>query len=430
MTMQHGRRVLSARALLLALWLACIAAAAPAQTPAQTPDPGTTDAAQVLVLLSVPAQHFRPDGNYAGGYSDAAGRMARRRIAAQLAREHGLAVVTDWPLPLLGLDCYVMSVPPDRSADEIASSLTRDARVAWAQRMNSYQAQSHDDPLFGLQPAAVEWQLASLHDSAQGRGVRVAVIDSAIDRSHPDLVARVEASEDYVTAHPSAAENHGTAVAGIIAATADNGLGIAGIAPQAQLLALRACWQAPDDATRCNTLSLAQAIDTAIAHHAQVINLSLSGPTDRLLGRLIDTALARGIAVVAAVDRSVPDGGFPAAQRGVIAVSDTATGAPQDATRVVAPGRDVPTTVTGGRWALVSGSSYAAAHVSGLLALLGEARERRGRASSSALRAFDALDLVRRPDGRVDACASLARIAGGCGCSCTAAVAAPAVAGR
>ncbi|MEP6872996.1 MAG: S8 family serine peptidase [Burkholderiales bacterium] len=388
---------------------------------------------QVLVLLTLPPQHFRPDGNYAGSYSDAAGRVARRRVAVQLASEHGLAMTADWPMPLLGVDCFVMNVPPDRSPENIAQDLSRDARVSWAQAMNVYRAQGHDDPLFTLQPAASEWQLAALHDTVTGRQVRVAVIDSGVERAHPDLARQIEASEDFVAGRAPAAEAHGTAVTGIIAAQADNGLGIAGVAPQARVLALRACWQASTDATLCSSLSLAQALHFAITHDARVINMSLSGPPDRLLGRLLDTALARGIAVVAAVDRAAPDGGFPAAHAGVIGVADTGQG-PAAPGVVLAPGRDIPTTLTGARWGLVSGASYAAAHVSGLLALLREARDRRGPVTLTAQvvqaeATSGAREFVLLPDGRIDACASLSRTAGHCSCGCTAAVnTAPAVA--
>ena len=403
-----------------AVALAAHAADAPVAAPdAQTPQ-------QVLVLLNLPPQHFRPDGNYAGSYSDAAGRAARRRVAAQLAREHGLAMSSDWPMPLLGVDCFVMTVPSDQSPGRIAQDLSRDARVSWAQTMNVYRAQGHDDPLFSMQPAARDWQLAALHDTVTGRRVRVAVIDSAVERTHPDLARQVELSEDFLPGRAAVAELHGTAVAGIIAAQADNGIGIVGVAPHAHVLALRACWQQAVDATLCSSLSLAQALHAAITQDVQVINLSLSGPPDRLLGRLLDVALGHGIAVVAAVDRGVPDGGFPAAYHGVIAVADAgrepvATGV------VIAPGRDIPTTVTGARWAVVSGASYAAAHVSGLLALLREARDERGTPTSTAP-ATAARDLVLRPDGQVDACASLSRVAGNCRCDCTAASAAPTVA--
>ena len=98
------------RLLVLLAWLLAAAAFADGAT-ADTS--GRDDPAhQVLVLLNLPPPHFRPDGHYAGAYDDAAGRSARRRIAARLAREHGLTAVTDWPMPVLGVDCYVMAVPP------------------------------------------------------------------------------------------------------------------------------------------------------------------------------------------------------------------------------------------------------------------------------------------------------------------------------
>ena len=366
---------------------------------------------QVLVLLNLPPPHFRPDGHYAGAYDDAAGRSARRRIAARLAREHGLTAVTDWPMPVLGVDCYVMAVPPAERPDRVAQALSSDARVAWAQTMNVYAA--HRDPqysLYALQPAAREWQLAALHRVATGRGVRVAVIDSGVQVDHPDLAGEVELSENFVADRPHA-EAHGTGVAGIIAARADNRVGIVGVAPQARLMALRACRQA-EQATSCTSLSLAKALDFAIGRDAQVINLSLGGPPDRLLGLLIDAALARGITVVAATDPAVADGGFPASHRGVVAVGDeTDTG--RSAGAIIAPGRDVPTTAPGSRWSVVSGASYAAAHVSGLFALLRQLQPSGAAGAASAL--------VLRPGGRIDACATMRRAAPtspSCACEC------------
>src|SRR5205085_1842712 len=131
-------------------------------------------------------------------------------------------------------------------------------------------------------------------------------------------------------------------VAGVIAARADNGVGIVGVAPGARLMALRACWQTAPDAqlTVCDTLSLARALVFAIDHRAQVLNLSLSGPPTPLLGKLIDVAMERGGVVVGAYDEALPAGGFPASHPGVIAVSD----GPAPAGVYLAPGRDVPTT--------------------------------------------------------------------------------------
>ena len=168
-------------------------------------------------------------------------------------------------------------------------------------------------------------------------------------------------------------ETHGTEVAGLIAARADNALGIAGVAPQARLLALRACWQ--DDRNgraRCNSFTLAKALQFAIDQRAQVINLSLGGPRDVLLGRLVDVALARGASVVAAVDPRAPDAGFPASLPGVIAVA----GDPSRALPIrafLAPADALPTTTVDGGWGLVNGTSFAAAQVSGLIALLRDA---------------------------------------------------------
>ncbi len=82
-----------------------------------------------------------------------------------------------------------------------------------------------------------------MHKIATGRGIRVAVIDSGIQANHPDLAGQVIVNRNFVAGQAEVAEDHGTGVAGIIAAKADNGVGIAGVAPDARLLGLRACWQ-------------------------------------------------------------------------------------------------------------------------------------------------------------------------------------------
>jgi subtilisin family serine protease len=266
----------------------------------------------------------------------------------------------------------------------------REARVSDA---------THNDPLYRAQPAAQEWRLADLHTVATGRGVKVAVIDSMVDAAQPDLAGQIQTLQDFVPDHPRAPEQHGTGVAGIIAAVADNHIGIAGVAPNARLMALRACWQEGSAGAVCDTLSLAKALYFAIGHNAQVINLSLSGPPDPLLGRLIDMAVARGAVVVGALDPKAPDGGFPASHPGVVAVSDDP--ATPIAGALVAPGREAPTTQPGGRFAFVSGSSYAAAHVSGLYALMREhSRESPGPVT---------LVTLKPGGGPIDTCASLLR---------------------
>jgi subtilisin family serine protease len=312
-------------------------------------------------------------------------------------------------MPMIGVDCFVMVVPDGRSTNAAADQVSHDAEVAWAQPVALYGARAaapaHKDPLFPAEPAARQWHLADLHRIATGRGVKVAVVDSGIEVSHPDLSGQFLVNRNFVAGQPLAIEVHGTGVAGIIAAKADNGIGIAGIAPRARLLGLRACWQANRTSTLCDSLSLAKAIYFAIQSRADVINLSLSGPDDRLLRELLKVALSKGSTIVTAFDQKRTGGGFPAAMPGVIAVSDSAL-APPHGRAYTAPGRDIPTTEPGGRWFLVNGSSYAAAHVSGLVALM---RERRRSA---------ALVLVPRGGGMIDACASLLRVASACDCAC------------
>jgi hypothetical protein len=362
---------------------------------------------QVLVMLQLPKAHYRPDGSYAGHYGAGMGRQSRQQVAQSLAGQHGLEMRSEWPMPLAGVDCFVMQLPAGdrRSSADVARAVSEDRRVAWAQPVGIYQAEgsSAQEPLYAAQPVAQQWRLAELHRVATGRGVRVAVVDSGVETRHPDLAGQVVHSQNFVGDQAPPAEHHGTAVAGIIAARADNGAGIAGIAPQAKLLALRACWQASPAQTLCTGLGLAKALYAAIQQGAHIINLSLGGPDDRLLALLLDQAQARGATVVAALpSRDAP---FPAKHPGVLVVGNAP---PVPSGALLAPGRDVPSTAPGGGWTVVTGSSFAAAHAAGLLAL---ARELDGHAT-----------LVSTAQGHIDGCATLARWAGPRHAACTAVV--------
>jgi subtilisin family serine protease len=251
--------------------------------------------------------------------------------------------------------------------------------------------------------------------------VRIAEVDTGVELDHPDLAGQIAESRNFVDALPAPGETHGTAVAGIIVARADNGVGIAGVAPDASLIALRACWESPGRDTRatCSTFTLAKALQFALEENAAVINLSVGGPRDRLLERLLDAALLRGIAVVAAVDPGAGDRPFPASHRGVLAIAGEAV---QDADVLAAPGRDIPTTLPGRRWGIVSGSSFAAAHVTGLVALLRELKPGLQPAQLRELVAPEAISSLATDHSIiVDACVAVARTAGTCACACTSA---------
>jgi hypothetical protein len=335
------------------------------------------------------------------------GPMPPAALFRALAAEYGMELRAEWPIAPLGVVCAVFRVADAAAVAALLARLAADPRIEQAQALNLFQTvQAPEpgapdlpaDPLLGLQHAARGLNLAAAHRHATGLGVRVAVIDSGIAAAHEDLAGAVEVLRDFVAAPPAEvpAERHGTAMAGVIGARAENRRGILGVAPAATLLGLRACWEAPPAASgRCSSFTLARAVSFAIGARADVINLSLAGPRDPLLARLIVAARAAGIVVVAARGEGGVD--FPAAEPGVIAVAATRPAAGD----VAAPGERVLTTVPEG-YDFVSGGSVAAAHVSGLAALI---RERTPGADAAAVLA--ALRLAAAPGGVPDACRAL-----------------------
>src|SRR5437870_3971770 len=107
---------------------------------------------QILVMVKHPPDHYRASGAYGGGYGDELSRSAQSRLARRIARQYGLNLVDDWPMPMIGVDCFVMAVPNGRSTSAAAEQVAHDSDVAWAQPMALYSAQggaaSHNDPLY------------------------------------------------------------------------------------------------------------------------------------------------------------------------------------------------------------------------------------------------------------------------------------------
>lgn len=209
-----------------------------------------------------------------------------------------------------------------------------------------------------------------------GSGVVVAVLDTGIDSDHEDLAGKVIGEANF-TDSPTAADiyGHGTNVAGIIAAYSDNGLGVAGVAPQSYLLNVKVA----GDGGRCNASDVARGIVWAVDNGANIINLSLELATPSLiLEEAINYAWENGVVIIAAAGNSGnQEPVYPAAYEHVIAVAATE----QDDTRAVlsnygewvdvaAPGFDIYSTLTGGGYGYKSGTSFAAPYVSGLAAIL------------------------------------------------------------
>jgi subtilisin family serine protease len=383
-----------------------------------------------LILLTVanPAQTLALHaGSSLRGYDGmplyAESDSARASLAA-LEQDYALHEVAGWPIQPLQVHCVVLEIPDGSSREELLARLGRDPRVSLAQPLYSFATlgAGYNDPYFGLQRGFAQIDAADAQQWSRGEGVRVAVIDTGLDSAHPDLQGRIQARRNFVDddARQFDADRHGTEVAGIIAADANNREGIVGVAPGVRILALKACWQVQPlaDGAQCNSFTLAQALTIAIESGAQVINLSLGGPADPLLRQLVEYAYKRGIVVVGAVP---PDGridGFPVGVPGVIAV-DTAERPAAGGAVLHAPGRAVLTLTPGGHYDFVSGSSLAAAHVSGAVALLLALEPRLDAAAVQNL-------LQRTGSGSINVCAAVAALRPASACGAVAQAASPA----
>ena len=308
-------------------------------------------------------------------------------LAKELSGNYGLDQVGAFPLASLGVQCVVFQVSENRPLDDVLAQLTVDPRVESVQQNQFFQSlrAAARDPYATFQygPRAIHADRAQAW--ATGRGVHVAIVDTGIDTNHPDLEDRVVKTMNFVEGGEKTftADQHGTAVAGVIAARAGNGLGIYGVAPDADLLAVKACWhpRPGNPEASCSSWTLAKAIDFAIVERVRVLNLSLSGPADPLLRRLIVKAIdEQHITVVAAVmEGGDPALSFPGSLSEVISVvASDAQGnvrarLDKHPATLAAPGIEVLTTVPNGGYNFLSGSSFAAAHVSGVVALLLEA---------------------------------------------------------
>jgi subtilisin family serine protease len=349
-------------------------------------------------------------------------------LTRALAAQHKLSEAGNFPLESIRVQCVVFQVPPDRPLESVLRELEADRRVESVQLNQVFEGVrgSHSDPYAALEYGAAAIHADAAHRISTGRGARVAVVDTGVDRNHPDLRGRVIKASNFVEGGESSftRDRHGTAVAGVIGARADDGIGIFGIAPEAELSVFKACWypHAGDSKALCSSWTLAKAVDAAIGAEVRLLNLSLSGPADALLSRLLLKADASGITIVAAAAQDAGAPGFPASLAPVIAViASDVKGSVQvpswvlDKFVMVAPGIDILTTAPNGGYDFVSGSSMAAAHVTGVAALLLAQKPELTPAQIaellqlSAQPTLSAAAATGSPLGIVDACAALAR---------------------
>lgn len=309
-----------------------------------------------------------------------------RMLVDELGRDYELREIARWPIRSLSVFCIVYRAADDDDRNALLARLRADARVESAQRLQQFEtrslgARSYDDALIGMQRSLDVMEIPAAHRVTRGQGVRVAVVDSTADVDHEDLAGRVQAVHVFTGRPATNDDEHGTAIASIIGASANNAHGIVGIAPEASIEMYVACWtEADTQHSICDSFTLAKALDALVPATPDIVNLSLSGPRDPLLERLLLAIHQAGTVIVAArPGEDARDLTFPAGSESVISVTsgDVPSSDGQmplhsiERTRdLQAPADQIVVALPRDNYDFRSGSSLAAAHASGVAALL------------------------------------------------------------
>ena len=352
--------------------------------------------------------------------------------AKKLAAKYDMEVVESVPLDSLGAALVVFALKP--GSDVLAKIAQILPEVQSAQPDYLYRTLGPPKTsAANLQYGRRLIHADQLGPSITGKGVTLAIVDTGIDSAHPALKGKISGQMD-VTGMGFTPDIHGTLLAGIIGGDDLGGAGVLGIAPAAAILAIKACQPlaAQQAAAQCWSRTLAKALDYVIQKKAKIVNLSLGGPADKLVERLIELAVDRGTSVVAAAGNDGPNGmpSFPAALPRVISV--TAVDANEQLfpaatqgnfVQVAAPGVDIVSTAPGGSLIVSSGTSLAAAFVSGTAALLLQQQPQLTPAALQSLLQNTAKDLgapgkdPQYGSGLIDACRAANQL-GATGTSC------------
>ncbi len=262
--------------------------------------------------------------------------------------------------------------------EEEIANLRRNRDIAYVEENAIYTAASSSAE------EELSWQVPHTfsgvaHASGNfGTGVQVAVLDTGIDYTHEELDGNYRGGYDFVfrdsDPFDDSYNSHGTHVAGIIAAER-NGVGVVGVAPEAGIYAVKVL----DGAGFGTTDWIIAGIEWAVSQGVDVINMSLSGPDRQALRDACEQARSAGVLLVAAGGNSLAGGGpvmYPAAYDSVIAVTATddadlrGFNSPLGSSlELAAPGVGIYSTVAGDNFSTLSGTSQAAACVSGVAAL-------------------------------------------------------------
>jgi subtilisin family serine protease len=308
-----------------------------------------------------------------------AGSPSQQTVEA-LARRHRLNRLESQRLASLSSTWFRWQIPDGRSVREVVRLLAADPAVQSVQPNYQFKTTQELEPAGqGTSGDPAQYMIGKLrlpqaHSLARGEKVLIAVIDSGIDDTHPELKDAVVGAFDALDT-PEKAHTHGTAIAGAIAAQAR----LMGVAPRAHILGVRA-FGATSDGADSTTFRINKGLDWAIQQGVRVINMSFAGPRqDPAMARMLAAAHAKGIVLIAAAGNAGPKSPplYPAADPNVIAVTATdlddrlfpASNRGRHIA-VAAPGVDILVPAPEVKYQLISGTSFAAAHVSGVAALM------------------------------------------------------------
>jgi subtilisin family serine protease len=309
-----------------------------------------------------------------------------QQAIAVLDRRNRIATIERLPSKLTGTMFLRARILDLRPAPEVAHALASDTGVIAAQPNHLFALQEAGAKTSGepLQYAVAKLRLAQAHALAKGENVLIGMIDSGVDTAHPELRGAIAGTFDAVGG-PGGPQTHGTAIAGLIVAH----VRLEGSAPGARILAARAFGSA---GVKGSTFNVLKGLDWAATKGARVINMSFAGPVDPAIHRAIEGAYRAGIVLVAAAGNAGPASPplYPAAEPHVIAVSATDsadrifTGSNRGRyIALAAPGVDILVASPDGGYQILSGTSFSAAEVSGVAALM---IQRRPHLSPDALR--------------------------------------------
>jgi subtilisin family serine protease len=297
--------------------------------------------------------------------------------ADELARRHGLERITSQDFPLIGGTIGLFRIVDRRPVDTVRRELAADGSVRSVQFNFIHILQQAKKPATegdAAQYAVAQLRLPQAHALVRGMNVTIAVIDSGVDAKHPELANSVADSFDALGSSEGP-HVHGTGIAGAIVAHAR----LMGSAPEARLLAIRAFGSKGSKGPESTSYVILRGLSYAAEHGAQIINMSFAGPKDPLIERGIAATAARGILMVAAAGnagaKSPPL--YPAAYPNVIAVSGTdaqerlfAASNRGNHIAIAAPGADIFLPAPDDKYQITSGTSFSAAYVSGVAALM------------------------------------------------------------